>query len=243
MGLKLRVNTFFQVNAEDVYSAYLQFYGPGAVLEDFPCGEQDQYVLRQRRQDWTILEWDGGWEWLVRRQAELHVSNLLKCRGFLLFVFDGDYWGYEYFSSGTILDHFVQVEKPCDGADWFPGQNTSGKPDLIAGEFPWLSKADIANYFVRNPIDDIAEPNPGESQIEYDRRIWAEHQRLNVPARDGDEFKRFDECAILDFMRLLGIPVELRGKRVTFIAPEYKRFFVGPEVHAGGPARRAGCER
>ena len=48
----------------------------------------------------------------------------------------------------------------------------------------------------------------------------------NKPARDSDEFCRFDECAVLDFLRLLGVRVELRSEYVTLLAPELRSFWV-----------------
>lgn len=40
----------------------------------------------------------------------------------------------------------------------------------------------------------------------------------NDPVRPGDEFGRFDECAVLDFLRALGVGVDLRDGYVRVLA-------------------------
>ena len=53
---------------------------------------------------------------------------------------------------------------------------------------------------------------------------WAAYDRLDVPARPGDEFTRFHECAAVDFMRLLGVEVDLRDDYVTMLSPLWRAF-------------------
>jgi len=56
--------------------------------------------------------------------------------------------------------------------------------------------------------------------------IYIESKRLNVPVRSGDQFARFDECAILDFLRFLGVRVELRDEYVTLLAQKFRSFWI-----------------
>jgi hypothetical protein len=227
MGLKLRLNLFHDVSAKDVYGAFARFYGGrGQRLLD-KGDEFHEFALYERDGPWTLVNLDGGWEWVVRRQAQLLVSQALACRGFLVFVYDGDYWGYEFFKNGKVLDRFVQDEDPCTGVDWFAGESCAGNPNLIAQEFPNLSVADIFAYLVRDPVwakyeetgDKVADDNAHRAR-------WADHNRLNVPVRPSDEFRRFDECGVLDFLRFLGIRVELVDHRVTFHAPKFASFWL-----------------
>jgi hypothetical protein len=108
MGLKLRYNLFHSVTAKDVFSVYSRFYSTrNATL--ISCNDEfKKYELYESDSTWTILHWNGGWEWKVRREAQLFVSKELNCFGFLIFVFDGDYWGYEFFNQGQVIDCFVQ---------------------------------------------------------------------------------------------------------------------------------------
>lgn len=223
MGLKLRLNLYYRVDAHHVYGAYKRFYAArGRDLVE-SGDEFCKFTLHETDQDWTVLSLDGGWEWSERRQAQLEVSRQLNCRGFLIFVYDGDYWGYEFFNSGTSLDHFVQDEEPPDGKNWFPDQSCVGSPQLLASEFPHLSEEDWAAYLVRDPVwmstcDELTD--------EESNARWADQKRLNAPARPGDEFRRFDECAALDFLRFLGVRVELRDRYVTLPAPEFRSFWI-----------------
>ena len=60
---------------------------------------------------------------------------------------------------------------------------------------------------------------------------WRE--KLITKARPSDEFTRLDECAILDFLRLLRVQVYMApreadpigGRYVTFGTPVYRRFW------------------
>jgi hypothetical protein len=222
MGLKLRYNLFFEVEAEEVYAALESYWnGHGRRLlatapQLPPDSASDGYELHRRHDGWTLLSWDGGWEWELRRAAQLHVSRVLGCAGLLVFVYDGDYWGYELFNDGREVDHFVLDP---EAAGWFPGRPCSGDPALFAAQFPaaGLRPADIASYLM--PMPENWE-DPG----------W------NTPARAGDRFTRGAECAVLDFLRMLGADFELRtsdgGTRgyVTPLAPLWRSFEVATAV-------------
>jgi hypothetical protein len=143
MGLVLRLNLFHDVEAADVYGALTAFYkkcGASLVEEQ---GKERHYQLHQRQGRWCVLEWDRGWEWQTRRAAQLFVSSRLYTAGLLIFVYDGDYWGYELFRNGEVLNRFVQYP-PGDGVqNWFPGDPCVGDPEAVVSCFPELSAADI----------------------------------------------------------------------------------------------------
>lgn len=79
MGLKLRINLFYQVSEKDVYRIYTEFYHQ---REQTLTDNGDQFFrfeLHESDNDWTVLHLDSGWEWQVRRQAQLYVSEKLHC--------------------------------------------------------------------------------------------------------------------------------------------------------------------
>jgi len=217
VGLKLRYNLFHGVPAEPVFHALKSFWAQRhhelrtTAPRSVPDAAWDEYRLYQPLGGWTLLDWDGGWEWELRRQAQLHVSRALACPGLLVFVYDGDFWGYELFNVGSAVDHFVQDP---EASGWFPGHASSGRPDIFAAQLPaaHLQPADVAPYLV-------PKPDHRDGDREWDRR-----------ARAGDEFTRGDECAVVDFLRMLGVGVELRdygGRRyVTPLALPYRAFKV-----------------
>ncbi len=208
----MRATLFYGVEPARVYDAYARYWtdmGHPLMALGEPNLRQgfDELDLYEPNNGWTILSWNAGWEWDVRRRAQMAVSRELNCAGFLIFVFDGDYWGYELFRDGVALDHFVQDQEESD--TWFSESDCRGRPDLIAAEFPWVRADDAAAYLVQ-------QPDVSESVAEYDR--------LDIRARPGDEFTRFDECAVLDFLRLLGVAVELRDHYVTLLSPIWRAF-------------------
>ena len=97
-----------------------------------------------------------------------------------------------------------------------PGTGQHRNPLLLTQQFPWVRPEDVAPYLVQSPTT-INEAGCEDADL-------AEYDRLTVPARPGDEFRRFDECAALDFLRLLGIRAELRDHYVTLRSPVYRTF-------------------
>lgn len=224
MGLSLRLNLFHEVSAEAVLRAVGAFYeGQGKRLVNH--GDEFWALhLHEREGAWTTLWLDGGWEWNVRRQAQLDVSRRLGCAGFLIFVFDGDYWGYEFFSHGEVLDQFVQ-EDPEDGVGWFPGRLLVGDAGVLARRLG-LRSDDVKSYLVRDPTMSHAAFGLDADDVTAHLDLQEQSSKLDVPARPGDEFTRFHECSVLDFLRLLGVDVELRDGRVRLLSPEHRRFWI-----------------
>jgi hypothetical protein len=219
LGLKLRYNLFYQVPPQDVYSAYQRFYSQqDATLID-EGDEFEAYELYEPNNAWTILHWNGGWEWKIRRDAQLFVSRELDCLGFLIFVYDGQYWGYEFFKAGQVLDHFVQDME--DGTWQFPDEPCIGNTQLLAAHLNWLSPDDIAPYLVQTPYADD----------DTDLKQFREYKRsLNVPPRPHDEYTRFYGLAVLNFLRLLGINISVVDGYVTPETPIWRTFWIKGSV-------------
>jgi hypothetical protein len=100
VGLALRYNLFHHADPKAVYGLLHTFWQKRShrVIES---NTPDTYVLYHEHNGWTLLDWDRGWEWKLRREAQLYVSRKLSCAGLLVFVFDGRYWGYELFDQGA----------------------------------------------------------------------------------------------------------------------------------------------
>ncbi len=212
VGLKLRYNLFYKVSPADVYSSYWHFYSlqHAALIDKNDLFER--YELYEPNAGWAILSWNAGWEWEIRRAAQLFVSKELQCPGFLIFVYDGDYWGYELFKDGTVLDHFVSN---MDEGKWhFPDDPCTGNAQLLATYLDWLSASDIVPYLVQYPDFDGTD-------LPKFQRYEAE---LDIPPRPGDEFSRFSDLAALNFLRLLGIRIGVVNGYVTPQTPLWRQF-------------------
>jgi hypothetical protein len=210
MGLKLRVNLFLGVDAPDVFTAFSTFYGrrhAALVPED---DRERRYDLRRRQGRWCVLEWNAGWEWRERREAQLYVAQTLRCPGLLVFVDDGLYWGYELFTD-TAEDHFIQW--PEKARSWFPNEDCKGDADLLSAVVSWRRREELAAYVMQRP---------NTASDDYRSKC----QALDVPVRPGDQFRRFDECAVVDFLRALDVAVNVRDQYVQFDDPLWKSFRV-----------------
>lgn len=204
MGLKLRYTLFHGVTAAAVYGAFVAFYEQrGRPLQE-SGNDAERLDFYRESGDWVVVSLDGGWEMKERREANLFVSRRLWCPGFFVFVYDGDYWGYEFFHHGDALDQFVQEE--VEGPNWFPDRDSRGNAAVVVERLPFLCADNIAPYLVQ-------------------KRDWVIPDGMDIPARDGDQFSRFDECAVLDFLRMLGVLVDLRGSYVEVQSPVMRSAF------------------
>jgi hypothetical protein len=204
MGLKLRYNLFHNTTAAAVFGTYVSFYEERCRPLEHVGDEWKRIDFHHENNGWVVVALDGGWEWNERREVQLLVSRRLWCPGFLVFVYDGDYWGYEFFDHGEPLDHFVQdsAAQPV----WFPGEDCRGNAEAVAEHLPFLRTEDIAPYLVQ-------------------KHDWVIPRGVNVPARPSDEFRRFDECAVLDFLRMLGVHVRLQDGSVRVNSPVFRSVF------------------
>jgi hypothetical protein len=219
VGLFMRTNAFHGVSHVDVRAALAEFWSRhDRQVQPTPEPRVDAFALHEQRDGWTVLDWTRGWEWTLRRQAQLHVSEALGCTGLLVFVYDGDYWGYELFDRGAAVDWFVQW--PQEGNSWFPGKDLRGRPDAVVAAFPDLAldPADVTAYLLQYP--------DGQD----DEQRWQDEELWNVPARLGDRFSRGEDCAVLDFLGLLGVAVDVTERGVTWRAPLWHRFLVEPPI-------------
>ena len=215
MGTFQRTNLFYGVDHEQVYAALEEFWRREEhtlKLEDVNDVNRDSYALRERRGDWTVLEWTRGWEWDLRRRAQLYVSRAYDCPGLLVFIYDDDFWGCELFHHGTVIDQFQQETDNI--GSFFGDLPCQGRPDLLLAQFPALD-LDIEHaraYLTHYSIDD-----PAYEDIDWEN----EHDPRNSPARPGDGYGRLEGGVYWDFQNFLG---------VDHHAPVWRRFTTLPQA-------------
>src|SRR5690349_10411753 len=138
MGLMLRYYLFRDVSPRDVCAARKAFYGVRVqpLKPIWPAyGSIDVHEIDN---GWVVTELGNlGWEWKERRALGRFISKRLWSPGFLIFVYDGEYWGYEFYDRGEALDRFVQDEDN-GAAYWFPGEDRSGNARVIVEHLPFL---------------------------------------------------------------------------------------------------------
>ena len=161
MAFALRYNLFHSTSAAAVVGTIERHYaGLGAHVQTSPCrpvgsryGQLEALTLEVYATDtgWVIVDLPTGWDLAARRVAHASISEQLQCTGMLVFAYDGDVWGYELFTDGRSVDHFIQ---DCGYADqFFPGvADTSGDAGRLEELFPFVSEADVRPYLVRAPI-------------------------------------------------------------------------------------------
>lgn len=206
MGGRLLYNLFYSTS-EPVWEAFASFYGRGSGFNAPPNSQRpiagETLGVYHQHNGWVVVDLGVGWEWDVRRNAQTFVSNFLGCAGFLIFVYDGDYWGYEFFDNGAVLDHFVQ--RPAAEPVGFPGEDCRGNPHVVARHLPFLRAEDVAPYLIHQEWEGASAPAD-----------------LDVPARPGDQFSRLDARAVFDFMRMLGVGIETRDGTWRLKSPEFR---------------------
>lgn len=204
MGLKLRYQLFHDVSTENVLGAYSSFY-VARQRRLLDAGSERQAITFHCEQNgWVSVDLDAGWEWKERREVQLFVSQALGCAGFLVYVYDGLYWGYEFFAGGELLDHFVQVAD--DAPIGFPEFDCRGSASVVAGFLPNVPVEAIEPYLVR-------------------KTSYGNPTSLNVPPRPGDQYTRFHSCAVLNFLRMLRIGVGVEDSSVRLHAPVFRQLF------------------
>lgn len=213
MGFKLAVNLYANHRAQEVAETLRSFYRVHGQrsLEIF----QQLYGRHEIREVLDIRDYPPHWSlvdifmepehWI--RERHLFVSGMLHCPGLFIFEYDGDYWGYELFDNGVVLDRFTSN---ANYSGYFAGQDCRGAPGILAEKLPFVNIENIKPYLVRLPDWETV------SEDEYDKF----QRETDVPPRLGDQFRRWDECAVLNFLRALGITGNLSGG-FEFSAPVY----------------------
>lgn len=216
MGFKLAVNLFADRRAQELTDTLQSFYREHGQrsLEIY----RQMYGRHDAGEKLRIHDYPPRWvlvdiflqpeHWI--RERHLFVSRMLRCAGFFIFEYDGDYWGYEFFDNGEVLDRFTSN---ASYRDYFEGRDCRGDPGVLAEKLPFLNIGDIGPYLVRLPD---CETVTGE---EYDRL----RGETDVFPRPGDQYRRWDECAVLNFIRALGIAGDFTGKwgSFEFSMPQY----------------------
>ncbi|MCG8408268.1 MAG: hypothetical protein MI923_23965 [Phycisphaerales bacterium] len=214
MGLGLRFSVFQEVTPEQVLSCFDAFFQ--TKNRQFSCADPDHHLWSR----WDFYEPENGWtvldvgysssvkdrrEW---REFQCDVCEKLDCLALLLFVYDGDYWGYDLMVGVRIADQFVQ--NPEQGAGyWEDGTNLSGDVDLLVQHLPWIARDRVAPYLVPRPPLGCAS----RAEFQESMKTW------DVKCHPNDEHTRRDQCAILDFLR---VPAKLENGYVHFTADLHK---------------------
>ena len=138
----------------------------------------------------------------IQRGADLQIFFNESCAGYdsltrelseelqrpvlMLYVYDGDYWGYFFFENGRELDTFMPMPDYFEEVSEEVRANAAGNSALIAQYFH-VDEAKIKNYLA----------------------VWTE-ELLEEESRayPDDEFVRGDSWQMADFMQKLGFPYD-----------------------------------
>lgn len=101
----------------------------------------------------------------------------------LLYIYDGDYWGYWLYDKGELLDEFNPMPDYFEDLPEEKLQKVRGDADIIADCFQ-VGKASVEKYLVR----------------------WSE-ETMDEKAYEDDEFG-YEDWQMADFMRKLGYPYQ-----------------------------------
>ena len=109
----------------------------------------------------------------------------------LLYIYDGDYWGYFLYDKGVEIDRFNPIPDYFEEVSEEQMEKEKGNAEIIARYFH-VEKADIEKYL----------------------RFWTEEEleEGQEKAYEDDEFSAGEDWQIADFMRKLGYPYEAWGE-------------------------------
>lgn len=115
------------------------------------------------------------------------ISEELGKAVLLLYIYDGDYWGYFLYDKGLEIDRFVPMPDYFDEVTQDEMAQMKGNAGIIANYFH-VDKASIEKYIV----------------------FWTNSMRRNYSdkAYADDEFGQCEDWQMVDFMRKLGYPYE-----------------------------------
>lgn len=115
------------------------------------------------------------------------ISEELSKAVLLLYIYDGDYWGYFLYDKGLEIDRFVPMPDYFETVSADERRQMKGNADIIAKYFH-VDKASIEKYIV----------------------FWTDSMMRNYSAKayEDDEFGQCEDWQIADFMRKLGYPYE-----------------------------------
>ena len=92
-------------------------------------------------------DWCTGYENLAKSLSQETGKAVL-----LLYMYDGDFWGYFFWENGVELDNFSAVPDYFGEDERIP--DLSGNPALIAARFN-IPEEDAARYLVNWSLDDL----------------------------------------------------------------------------------------
>jgi len=198
MGFSMACNIFTECTAEDVISSLKLFYSKNKaqsrkVYDQVYGSDQpsEQVTVYDYGPSWVLVEFiSEPIDWIEFRQSE--ISRELTCPGFMVFSDDGNYWGYQFFSSGKIVDTFSSDA-------YFHSEHSEilapGDVDAVCRQLGSIDPADFATYLIQRPNNEIV----GDDElIKFERST-------NGKPRKGDRFDRWDEAACINFLEFLGI--------------------------------------
>jgi hypothetical protein len=219
MGFSLRMNLFHGVAPDAIAACAEDFFRrkkrkiSHTLKDEYRWQRWDFY---KESNEWTpmVVGYSAGVverrEW---RKLELEISERLSCDGFLFFAYDGDYWGYEFFSKGRMLDQFSQDQEQGGESDyWEKGTELRGDVPLLLARFPHLSECELQEHLA-------PRPQIGDGDV---LRILKEYE---VRVRPGDKYVRGVGIGVLAFLEYLGVAVSetVEDGRVRFGCGELHR--------------------
>ena len=97
-----------------------------------------------------------------------------------LYIYDGDYWGYNLFDNGQEIDKFNPLPDYFDDIDESEIEAYKGNSDIVAQYFN-INKDSIENYLI----------------------FWTDELMDEGKAYENDEFG-YEDWQLVDFMEKLG---------------------------------------
>lgn len=188
MGLFLQAAILPKCRETDVRNAVEAVAEKG--LGGFDDAYEGMYLIPE---ECRYKEYDGGVSILLNEDccgyealAEA-LSKEIETPVLLLYIYDGDYWGFFLYEKGLEMDRFSPVPDYFEDVSTEEIEKEKGNAEMIAKYFH-VDKASIEKYLV----------------------FWSEEllEKDMGKAYEDDEFQVGEDWQMADFMRKLGFPYE-----------------------------------
>ena len=183
MGLFLQTAIFPGSDISDVQTAVEQAAREQGIHLDLKACLYAQSVEGTQ----VLLEGELGFEGLAEELSRICCGPVM-----LLYIYDGDFWGYDYYFAGKEVDHFSSCPDYF-GADEGQQKRLAGNPSALVGDFPIYRPEAVNRYF---PFYLGAKPD--EESFAY----------------PGDQYPYGDCWQMTDFMARLGFPWAFDSKNL-----------------------------
>ena len=169
---------------------------------------ENQVMISNEAPDWMLLIYPNGFN--DGFSCTEILSEKLDCKAFNFEIYDGQFWWYNFFKSGDLLDIFWQHPTyfvglhPDEKIDDEILKARKGNPELIAEEYFGLPMQVIEPYYVQFDDEEFANIK-NENLKKYKKKLKTAKETFNFKANSDDKYPLSSPWVFTDFAAKFGL--------------------------------------